>query len=199
MIAAHLVASAFENEAKDVSTGNAAPQRTPDGVDNIASAVTSSVKEDVHGGSESMITSISDNVHVSWKVDLERIDAVTVKLATILLFLVELMEGVGISFLDSVTVAIGVFSLNLHLKSLVGAEALGVTAIAREHDVERAFTRDVFAEFVESLVELVPEQLSGVIFAGVALLVVALAAAIRVPEGPNPLLGTVAAMRCQIS
>mgnify|MGYP005987655643 CR=1 FL=1 len=143
-----------------------------------------------------MVSSICDNVDVGWKIDLEGIYAVAVKLAAVLVLLVQLLEGVGVSLLDSITVAVGVFGLDIHRECLVGAKALRVAAIAREHNVEGSLARDVFAEIIKSLVELIPQQLSRIVLFGVALLVVTLAAAIRVPEGSNPLLGTVTAMKC---
>lgn len=189
------MASTLEDETKDIATRDATSQRAPDRVDNVALAVASGIEEDVHCRSKTMVSSICDNVDIGWQINLEGIDTVAVKLAAVLVLLVQLVESVGVSFLDSIAVTIGVFSLNLHRECLVGTEFLRVAAIAGEHDVERALARDVFAEVIKSLVELIPQQLSRIVLLGVALLVVALAAAVGVPKGPNPLFGTVATMK----
>lgn len=191
-LAIRLVASTLKNQAKDVATGNRATERTPDGVDDIASAITSSVELDVHERAQTAVTVVANNVDIGRNLDNGRVDTRGIVALAAVLDLVELLDDVVVSLPDAVTVAVGVLGFNDQVVGLVGTQLLGRAAVSRELDGVGAFARDVLAQLVKCLVELVKQQLARVVLRAVALLVVTLAALARlVVERTGPFLDTV--------
>lgn len=192
--------SALENETEDVATRNRTSQSTPDVVDDIASALTSSVQEDVHERTQSVVARVSNNVNISRHVDNHGVDSRGIVAVAAIISLVELLDDIVERLSDAVTVAEGVLGLDAHVISLVRAKGLGRAPTAGEHDGEGTLAGDILAELIEGLVELIEEELAGVFFSAVALLVVAFTAfAGLVVEGATPLLSAVASGRCQLS
>lgn len=170
-----LVTGTLEDETKDVATRNGTSQSAPNVVDDITSALTSGVQEDVHEGSQPMVTSVANNVNVSGHIDHNSVDSRCIIAIAAVIGLVELLNDVVERLSDAIAVAEGVLGLDAHVVGLVRSEGFGRASTAWEHDGERALTGDVLAEFIESLVELVEEELAGIFFSAVALLVVAFA------------------------
>lgn len=193
-----LSASTLENGTKDGTTRDRATNGTPHVVDNIAGAVTASIKHDVHGGAQAVVARVTDNVDVCGDLDLDLVDAVGGEEAAVSALLVELLNGVHVRLLDAVAVAVRVLGLDFQLVRRVGAGGFRVAPVAGELDVEAALAGDVLAEILKGLVELVPEELHGIVLLGVTLFVVALAAVVGVPERPDPVLGAVAGVGVRV-
>ena len=192
------MASALEDETKDVATRDRTSQSTPDVVDDIASALTSSVQEDVHERTQSVVARVSNNVNISRHVDNHGVDSRGIVAVAAIISLVELLDDIVERLSDAVTVAESVLGLDAHVIGLVRAQGLGRAPTAGEHDGEGTLAGDVLAELIEGLVELIEEELAGVFLGAVALLVVAFTAfAGLVVEGATPLLSAVAPGRCQ--
>lgn len=190
------MASALEDETKDVATGNRAAQSTPDIVDYVASALTSGVQEDVHERTQSMVACVANNVNIGGHIDDNSVDSRGIVAVAAVISLVELLDDIVERLPDAVAVTEGVLSLDAHVIGFVGTQRLGRASTAREHDGKGALAGDVFAELIEGLVELIEEELAGIFLGAVALLVVALTALPRlVVEGTAPLLGAVASGR----